>query len=83
MIPSITGFETSIPVPLLIALMLWEAVWKGIGLWKAGGHRQLAWFIAMFVLNTVGILPIVYIVWFQKSSKKASMPARPTKKKKR
>ncbi|OGF29794.1 hypothetical protein A2533_04990 [Candidatus Falkowbacteria bacterium RIFOXYD2_FULL_35_9] len=51
---------------LIIPLMLWDAVWKAIGLWKSAGHKQLAWFICIMIFNTVGILPIVYILFFQK-----------------
>ncbi len=54
---------------LLIPLIIWEAVWKAIALWKSARNNQLPWFIAILVLNTVGILPIVYIVFFQKKKK--------------
>ncbi len=50
----------------LIPLIIWEAVWKGIALWKAGRNNQLKWFVAMFILNTAGILPIVYLKFYQK-----------------
>lgn len=50
---------------LFAIVLLWSAVWKGIGLWKSGRNNQFYWFIAMFVLNTAGILPIIYLVWFQ------------------
>ena len=46
-------------------VMVWTLIWKGIGLWKSGRNNQLPWFIAMLVLNTAGILPIIYLVWFQ------------------
>lgn len=61
---------------LLIPLTIWEMIWKGIGLWKAGRNKQLAWFVCIFIFNTVGILPIVYILGYQKKSK-------PTRKKKK
>ena len=51
---------------LLILLIIWQLVWKGIALWKSGRNNQLKWFIAIFVLNTVGILPIIYLKFFQK-----------------
>lgn len=51
---------------LLIVLGLWSLVWKGIALYKAGGRKDLGWFIAMFILNTVGILEIIYIFGFSK-----------------
>jgi hypothetical protein len=54
---------------LLAILLLWELVWKGIALWKAARESQKYWFIAILILNTVGILPIVYI-FFIKDGKK-------------
>ena len=45
---------------------LWELAWKAIAMWKAAGNKQLAWFIVILVFNTLGILPIVYILFFQK-----------------
>ncbi len=50
-------------IPLVI---VWETAWKGVALWRAGRSAHLAWFIAMFILNTVGILPIIYIFAFSK-----------------
>jgi sorbitol-specific phosphotransferase system component IIC len=49
-------------LPILVILILWEAVWKIIALWKAARNNQLAWFICIAVINTVGILPIIYIL---------------------
>lgn len=53
----------------LLPLIIWEAVWKGIALWKCGRNNQLKWFIAILVLNTVGILPIIYLRFFQKKKR--------------
>lgn len=54
----------------LITLSLWELVWKGIALWKCGKNKQLVWFIAILILNTLGILPIIYLLFFQKKKRK-------------
>ncbi len=51
---------------LLIVFGIWEAVWKAIAMWKSARNNQLAWFVCILIFNTVGILPIVYILWFQK-----------------
>lgn len=48
------------------ALIIWSIVWKGLGMWKAARHGQNGWFIALLILNTMGILPILYILFFQK-----------------
>jgi hypothetical protein len=55
---------------LFIILALWELAWKGMGLWKAAQIKKKEWFIAMLLLNTAGILPIVYLNWFSKDKKK-------------
>lgn len=44
-----------------LALAIWEMVWKGIALWKAAQRKQLYWFVALFIINSVGILAIIYI----------------------
>ena len=53
----------------LIVILIWTVIWKGIALWKCGRNNQIRWFIAIIVLNTVGLLPIAYILWFQKKRK--------------
>jgi len=54
---------------VLVAFMIWDTVWKGIGLWKSGRNNQLAWFVCILIFNTIGILPIIYILFFQKRKK--------------
>ena len=46
--------------------VVWEMAWKGVALWRAGRNAHLAWFIALFILNTLGILPIIYIFAFSR-----------------
>ena len=58
------GWITLIAIPVA----LWDAVWKAIALWRAGGNRQLAWFTCLFIFNTVGILPIIYIFGFSRKT---------------
>lgn len=54
---------------IFFVLLLWELIWKGIALWKAARESQKYWFIIMLILNTVGILPILYIFIFKKGRK--------------
>ncbi|MCX6259222.1 MAG: DUF5652 family protein [Bacteroidia bacterium] len=49
-------------IPIIIVLALWDAVWKLIGMWKAARNNHLAWFLCIFIFNTIGILPIIYIL---------------------
>jgi len=52
-------------IVLLIAI-IWSAAWKGVALWRAGGNRHLAWFVVLFIFNTLGILEIIYIFAFSR-----------------
>ena len=51
---------------LIIAIVaLWTLVAKGLALWHAARNSQNVWFIAMLVLNTFGILEIIYLLFFR------------------
>jgi hypothetical protein len=46
----------------IIALIaLWTLPWKGVALWKSAQKSDLAWFVILLVINTLGILEIIYI----------------------
>lgn len=49
-------------LPVFIVLILWDIVWKIIAMWKSARNNHLIWFICIIVFNTIGILPIVYIL---------------------
>jgi hypothetical protein len=48
--------------PLVIFLiLLWVIPWKGWALWKAARLSHKKWFVALLIVNTFGILEIIYI----------------------
>jgi len=49
-------------MPIIILFVIWEIIWKAIAMWKSARNNHLVWFILITVFNTVGILPIVYIL---------------------
>lgn len=61
---------SQIPTAWFFALYLWSIIWKGLALWKAAGLKQKNWFVAILVLNTIGILEIVYLFYFAKKRMK-------------
>jgi hypothetical protein len=63
-------YEALMASPWFIPLLVWSAIWKGIALWKCGKKNQLVWFVFVFITNTVGILPIIYLTFFQRKRKK-------------
>lgn len=61
-----------------VILIFWSLVWKGLALWKAAKNGDKAWYIFLLVVNTVGILEILYIYVFSKKEA-AEKPAEPQK----
>jgi len=47
-------------------LFIWSLFWKGLALWRASQLKQRNWFVVLLVLNTVGILEIIYLFRFAK-----------------
>ncbi|MDO8657096.1 MAG: DUF5652 family protein [Candidatus Levybacteria bacterium] len=56
----------AIPPVLQYALLVWSVAWKGVALWNCSKNGQKNWFIAILVVNTLGILEIVYLFGFAK-----------------
>lgn len=51
---------------LIIIIGLWTLPWKAVALWKAARQGAKYWFVALLVINTVGLLEILYIFIFSK-----------------
>lgn len=47
--------------PFLLLIVLWSLFWKGLALWHSGRRGQPWWFLVMLILNTAGILEIIYL----------------------
>jgi len=75
----IEEFQSAGVIVLIVIAVLWELYWKGMGLWKAARNSQIYWFIAIFLLNTMGLLPILYLVRFQPKSQLLKRPKRELK----
>lgn len=55
---------TFIPRWLWPFIIIWTVVWKGIAMWRSARRNDKHWFIALLVLNTLGIVDIIYIYVF-------------------
>lgn len=47
-------------------LVIWELAWKLLALVKAAKAKDWFWFWVILVINSVGILPILYIMHGEK-----------------
>ena len=59
-------FATSLGIALFVILTIWSFIWKGIALWHAARKQDKVWYIVLLILNTLGILEILYIYIFSK-----------------
>ncbi len=58
--------QSALPIWLLILVLVWSLLWKGIALWRAARLKQPIWFILFLVVQTLGILEILYLFLFSK-----------------
>jgi hypothetical protein len=62
--------------PLIGLLILWTLIIKGIALWRSARNGHKIWFVFLLIVNSLGILELVYIIWFSKPAVKiAPAPA--------
>ena len=62
---STEGLSTSGFILLLI-LIFWVLPWKIYSLWTASKNNHKTWFVLLIILNTFGILEIIYIFYVAK-----------------
>jgi hypothetical protein len=55
---------------VILPFVVWSVIWKGMALWKAAKEDSKPWFVALLVVNTLGILEILYLYVFSKKSQK-------------
>lgn len=53
---------------LVIAVIAWTLVWKGLAMWRAARSGAKIWFVVLLLVNTVGILDIIYYFYVNKKS---------------
>ncbi len=73
------GFSPLIML-VFVLVMIWSGFWKLLALWKAARKGSVPWFIVLGIVNTIGILEILYVFVF--SEMKVSKQ-KPRKRKRR
>ena len=55
--------------PYVLFLIIWDASMRLIALWKSGRNNDAVWFICIAIFNTLGILPLIYMLLKKKNTK--------------
>ena len=58
--------ETIFQGPWFYVITVWSLIWKGLALWRAAKNDSKVWYVILLVLNTIGILEILYYFIFGK-----------------
>ena len=54
--------ENPVVVAISFAVIAVLIFLKGAALWRAGRNNQKGWFIVLLVVNTLGLLEIIYLL---------------------
>jgi len=57
---------------VLFLIIAWVLPWKGVALWKAAQRSEKWWFVALLIINSLAVLPILYIFVFCKKKKETN-----------
>ena len=61
--------EQTTLILLIVLALAWSLPWKGVALWKSARNKQLVWFVVLFIVNTLAVLEIIYLGFFQKKKR--------------
>ena len=67
----------SLATLLILVVIVWSLILKGFALWYAARGSQKAWYIVLLVINTAGILEIIYLIWFRPHDTNTLPPSTP------
>ncbi|MDP4012858.1 MAG: DUF5652 family protein [Candidatus Nanoarchaeia archaeon] len=51
---------------IFIFLVIWSIFWRGAAMWKAARKKQYFWFAAIYLFESLGILPMIYLWMYKK-----------------
>jgi methionyl-tRNA synthetase len=54
---------------IIVLFLLWTIPWKGAALWRSARRGHAGWFIVFLIINTLGILEILYLFIFSRKRK--------------
>ncbi len=57
---------------VIVFLVVWSVVWKALALWKSARAGSKPWFVIFLLVNTAGILEIIYLYFLSKPSAPAA-----------
>lgn len=69
--------------PWILIVLAAEIILKGMALYRSARNGQKYWFVALLIINTIGILPLIYLIWFDKRQAQVKSQASASRSKRR
>jgi hypothetical protein len=66
------GVLNQIPSAVMYLWLGLDVALRGFALWRASQRRQKIWFVALLLVNSLGILPLIYLIYSLKIRKTVS-----------
>jgi len=64
LLSSSLGISNNFAIAIIFIITIWSLAWKGFALWKSAMKKNKVWFVILLIVNTIGILEILYIYVF-------------------
>ena len=61
----------------IAAIVIFDVVCKAFALWRAARMGMTVWFVALVLINSIGLLPIAFTIWTRKRYNSFVCAARP------
>jgi hypothetical protein len=49
-------------MPVIVLLVLSDLILRGVALFRSAQKNQKVWFVFLLIVNSLGILPIIYLL---------------------
>jgi MFS family permease len=63
----------------IFILAIVDVALKGWGMWRAARLEKLGWFIALLIINSMGILPVIFLLLTNEEYEKKKLKKKPKK----
>jgi methionyl-tRNA synthetase len=81
LVADLLGISLGAAIVIFTIISIWSLVWKGFALWKSAQKKSIVWFVVLLIINTLGILEILYIFVFSKMNLRKKTKEEKSKKK--
>ena len=57
--------QLTLLLSVIVIFTLWDLAWKGIAMWDAVNRKSKLWFVMLLIINSAGIVPILYLLYYR------------------